>query len=145
MGGFSLYKEANMWRLAYVGPLIIGLLFGVNTSVPTYPDRVEQIKAEVGKPPTARDIAKTWFLTEVDGYYDEWKCMDKIIYAESRWVPNLWNSQGSSAYGLGQVKGSYDYTADNPLKQFKVAVKYVIHRYGTPCAGWSFHQKMGWY
>jgi hypothetical protein len=136
-----------MWRLAYIGPLLVGLLFGqVDTSVPNYPDRVEQtVVAEEGIPPTIRDIAKTWFLIEVDGYYDEWKCMDKIIYAESRWIPDLWNSQGSEAYGLGQVKGSYDYTAGKPLKQFKVAVKYVIARYGTPCKGWSFHQKMGWY
>jgi hypothetical protein len=134
-----------MWRLAYISPLVMGLLFGsVNTSVPEYPDtRVEVIVQEDDKPSTVRDQAKLWMLQRI--HLEEWQCMDKIIHAESRWIPNLWNSQGSSAYGLGQVKGSHKYTADKPMKQFKVAVKYVIARYGTPCKGWSFHQKMGWY
>ena len=134
-----------MWRLAYISPLVMGLLFGsVNTSVPEYPDtRVEVIVQEDDKPSTVRDQAKLWMLQRI--HLEEWQCMDKIIHAESRWIPNLWNSQGSSAYGLGQVKGSHKYTADKPMKQFKVAVKYAIYRYGTLCRAWQAHQSQGWY
>jgi hypothetical protein len=123
----------------------MGLLFGsVNTSVPEYPDtRVEVIVQEDDKPSTVRDQAKLWMLQRI--HLEEWQCMDKIIHAESRWIPNLWNSQGSSAYGLGQVKGSHKYTADKPMKQFKVAVKYAIYRYGTLCRAWQAHQSQGWY
>lgn len=135
-----------MWRLAYISPLVMGLLFGsVDTSVPEYPDVRKEIKIvqQDGPPPTVRDHAKVWMLKRI--HLKEWQCMDKIIYAESRWIPNLWNSQGSSAYGLGQVKGSHKYTAGKPMKQFKVAVKYAIYRYGTLCRAWQAHQSQGWY
>lgn len=134
-----------MWRLTYIVPLLAGLFAGsVNTSVPNYPDRQEtRIVQHDGGPSTVRDQAKLWMLQRI--HLEEWQCMDKIIYAESRWIPNLWNSQGSDAYGLGQVKGSHKYTAGKPMKQFKVAVKYAIARYGTLCRAWKAHQSKGWY
>lgn len=95
------------------------------------------------KLPTIRDKAKLWFLQRE--HLDEWKCIDEIIYRESRWIPNLWNSQGSSAYGLGQVKESHLYTHNKPMKQFIRAVKYAIHRYGTMCAALDAHNRQGWY
>jgi len=92
-----------------------------------------------------RANARIWFHQNIDGYHNEWLCIDEIIHRESRWIPNLWNSQGSTAYGLGQVKGSHSYTHNKPLKQFKVAMKYTIHKYGTPCKALAHHDQHGWY
>lgn len=103
----------------------------------------DTIVSEKGTPPTIRKHAKTWFLKRSG--MREWGCISGIIYRESRWIPNLWNSQGSEAYGLGQVKGSHKYTANKPMKQFKVAVKYAITRYGTLCKAKQFHDQNGWY
>lgn len=95
------------------------------------------------KAPTVRQTAKVWLLQRI--HLQEWRCIDEIIHRESRWIPNLYNTQGSGAYGLGQVKGSDKYTANKPLKQFKVAVKYAIARYGTLCAAKRWHDTRGWY
>lgn len=94
-------------------------------------------------PEYVRSQARIWFLQRE--HLDEWKCIDTIIHRESRWIPNLWNSQGSSAYGLGQVKESYPYTHNKPLKQFIRAVKYAKARYGTMCAAKRAHDRQGWY
>jgi len=92
-----------------------------------------------------RAQARIWFHQNIDGYHAEWICIDEIIHRESRWIPNLWNTQGSEAYGLGQVKGSYHYTHGRPIKQFKVAIKYAIHKYGTMCKALAAHDRQGWY
>ena len=92
-----------------------------------------------------RAQARIWFHQNIDGYHKEWVCIDEIIYRESRWIPNLYNTQGSGAYGLGQLKGSDKWTANKPLKQFKAAIKYGVGRYGTLCAGLDFHNQHGWW
>lgn len=92
-----------------------------------------------------RAQARIWFHQNIDGYHKEWVCIDEIIHRESRWIPDLWNSQGSSAYGLGQLKESYPYTHGRPIKQFKAAIKYAIHRYGTLCNALHHHDQHGWY
>ena len=97
------------------------------------------------KPWYVRAQARIWFHQNIDGYHAEWKCIDNIIHKESRWIPNLYNTQGSGAYGLGQVKNSAPYTKNKPLKQFKVAIKYAIHKYGTLCNAWHAWQRQGWY
>jgi len=101
--------------------------------------------ALIQDPEYVRSQARIWFHQNIDGYHEEWLCIDEIIYRESRWIPNLYNTQGSGAYGLGQVKGSDKYTKNKPLLQFKVALRYAIHRYGTPCAALKEHNKQGWY
>jgi hypothetical protein len=90
-----------------------------------------------------RQRAKRWLLQRI--HIEEWRCIDEVIYRESRWIPNLWNSQGSSAYGLGQVKGSYHYTKNKPMKQFKVAVRIAIHKHDTLCGMLDHHNKHGWW
>lgn len=93
----------------------------------------------------AKKLARTWMLKKIDAPHKEWICAKEIVHRESRWIPNLWNSQGSEAYGLGQVKGSFKYTKNKPLKQFKVAIKYMIHKHQTPCFALAFHDSNGWY
>jgi hypothetical protein len=89
--------------------------------------------------------ARLWMLQKIDAPLSEWLCAKEIIHRESRWTPNLWNTQGSTAYGLGQVKGSFNYTKNKPLKQFKVALRYMIHKHTTACDALDFHDDNGWY
>jgi hypothetical protein len=88
-------------------------------------------------------MAKYWIKDR--GHLEDWKYIDYIIYKESRWIHSLWNSQGSSAYGLGQLKGSYEWTKNKPMKQFKKAIAYMLYRYGTFEEAYIFHKKNGWY
>lgn len=119
-------------------PAGYSLQLGTNTT----PKRHSITKNKL-HPEYVRSQARIWFLQRE--HLDEWKCIDTIIHRESRWIPNLWNSQGSNAYGLGQVKESYPYTHNKPMKQFIRAVKYAIHKYGTMCKALTHHDQHGWY
>lgn len=86
--------------------------------------------------------AKLWMLKRI--HLKEWLCIKEIIYRESRWIPDLQNPT-STAFGLGQVKGSRAYTLGRPMKQFKLAVRYSIHKHSTLCNALAHHNKHGWY
>lgn len=108
----------------------------------TTPPKRDAYTHEKATPPTIRDIAKTWFLKR--SHLEEWVCIDKLIYRESRWTVNAQNPH-STAFGLGQVKGSRQYTYDKPMKQFKLAVRVAIHKHGTLCRALNHSIKHGWY
>lgn len=90
-----------------------------------------------------RQKAKLWITNR--GHLEDWKYIDYIIHAESRWIPNLWNKQGSSAYGLGQLKNSYKWTKNQPMKQFIKAIRYMLYRYETFERAYNHHKAKGWY
>ena len=90
-----------------------------------------------------RAKAKLWITNR--GHLEDWKYIDYIIHKESRWIPNLWNAQGSKAYGLGQLKNSYKWTKNKPMKQFVKAIKYMLYRYGTFEEAYNHHKAKGWY
>jgi hypothetical protein len=50
---------------------------------------------------------------------------------------------GKNAGGIPQILG-LDPRTPAPL-QIDRGMKYIIHRYGTPCMAWKFHQRKGWY
>lgn len=73
----------------------------------------------------------------------QWKCLDTIIYKESRWHPNSKNKK-SSAYGLFQrLKMPVGSTI---RKQTEMGIKYIKHRYPLgPCQALQHHLRWKWY
>lgn len=82
-------------------------------------------------------VTLTWASKEIKPFL-------KIIYKESRWIPNQTNPT-TGAYGLGQLINSKRYTSGMPYKQINAAIKYIKHRYGTPTKALQHHIKYGWY
>ena len=72
---------------------------------------------------------------------DEFYCIDELWHKESRWQPNAKNPH-SSAYGIPQILGMKE---KNGMKQVLIGLKYVKHRYGTPCKALAHHKAKGWY
>ena len=79
----------------------------------------------------------------------QFKCLDALIWRESRWDPLARNASG--AYGLPQaVPGSKMATAGsdwrtNPVTQLRWMLGYVASRYGTPCRALQHVLDRGWY
>lgn len=71
----------------------------------------------------------------------QWSCLSKLWGKESAWNYKADNPH-STAYGIPQILGL---TTNNPYKQIDLGIKYIKHRYDTPCKAWSFHKKKGWY
>lgn len=72
----------------------------------------------------------------------QWACLDALIHRESRWNPTADNKH-SSAYGLFQQL-RLDPSA--PVStQTRLGLKYIAHRYGTPCRAYSHAITEGWF
>ena len=72
----------------------------------------------------------------------EARCAKKIAYKESRYNVDSYN-KSSGARGAWQLLwGKPEWSL---LKQTSEAHKYVLHRYGTWCKAFEFHQERNWY
>jgi hypothetical protein len=71
----------------------------------------------------------------------QYDCLDKLWTRESNWNHKADNPY-SSAYGIPQI---LRLTEKNPYKQIDRGIKYINHRYKTPCNAWKFWQNNGWY
>jgi membrane-bound lytic murein transglycosylase MltF len=74
--------------------------------------------------------------------FEQFYCLDEIVYKESRWNPKA-NNPRSTAYGLFQVLKSKE---KDPIKQIDQGLKYINHRYnGCACTALAHHKAKGWY
>jgi hypothetical protein len=72
----------------------------------------------------------------------EWHCLHILWHRESRWNHKAKNPR-SSARGIPQMLKMDPRT---PAKrQVQLGIKYVSHRYDTPCEALSHHFRRGWY
>ena len=87
----------------------------------------------------AQDVVLAW----ADNQY---LCLDKLWTKESNWRPEAYNKvkvMGKNAGGIPQILGMSTQTP--APKQIDRGFKYIMHRYGTPCTAWKFHERNGWY
>ena len=64
----------------------------------------------------------------------EWRCLQYLWSSESRFDHYADNPK-SSAYGIAQRLGE---KSDNPRIQILKGLRYIEHRYDTPCRAWGF-------
>jgi hypothetical protein len=87
----------------------------------------------------AQDVLLAWAS-------NQYECLDKLWTQESNWRSEAYNKvkvMGKNAGGIPQILG-LDPKTPAPL-QIDRGFAYILHRYGTPCMAWKFHQRKGWY
>jgi hypothetical protein len=87
----------------------------------------------------AQDVVLAWAN-------NQYECLDKLWTRESNWRSEAYNKikvMGKNAGGIPQILG-LDPETPAPL-QIDRGFAYIMHRYGTPCTAWKFHQQKGWY
>jgi hypothetical protein len=103
------------------------------TQVPVREWVVEDSKAY------AQDVVLAWAA-------NQYECLDKLWTQESNWRAEAYNKvkvMGKNAGGIPQILG-LDPKTPAPL-QIDRGFAYIMHRYGTPCMAWKFHERKGWY
>ena len=106
--------------------------------------------------PTEKEITeRTWVVEDSKAYAqdvvlawanNQYECLDKLWTQESNWRSEAYNKvkvMGKNAGGIPQILG-LDPNLPAPL-QIDRGFAYIMHRYGTPCMAWKFHEKKGWY
>ena len=89
---------------------------------------------------TRTDYLKLYAHSRVINY-EQFICLSKIIYKESRWNPQAING---SHYGLGQMRSKH-YRNLDPYRQIDGTILYIKGRYGSMCKAWEFHRVKGYY
>lgn len=72
---------------------------------------------------------------------NEYKCIDKILYKESKYN---YLARNGSHFGIGQMKSKH-YQSKDPFTQIDLTLSYTYKRYKTLCNAWAFHVKHGYY
>ena len=79
---------------------------------------------------------------KMDYNFEQFYCLDEIVWKESRWNYKAKNPK-SSAFGLFQILKS---TEKDPIKQIDLGLKYLDRRYdGCACRALAHHKAKGWY
>ena len=71
----------------------------------------------------------------------QYRCLELLWNKESRWNPRADNPK-STAYGIPQL---LKLKAKDPYIQMDLGLKYIKHRYLTPCKALAFHRSTGHY
>jgi hypothetical protein len=99
---------------------------------------------------TNQAFAKSYMESKYSWDESQHSCLVNLWNRESGWRHTADNPT-SSAYGIPQaLPGSKMASAGadwrtNPETQIKWGLKYIKHRYETPCGAWSAFKKKGWY
>jgi len=99
---------------------------------------------------TNQAFAKSYMESKYSWDQSQHSCLVNLWNRESGWRHTADNPT-SSAYGIPQaLPGSKMASAGadwrtNPETQIKWGLKYIKHRYETPCGAWSAFKKKGWY
>ena len=75
------------------------------------------------------------------GDVKQYKCIAALYGKESAWNPKAIN--GSHA-GIPQGKSVWLLTA-TPIEQVEWGLRYIKHRYSTPCNAWAHWKVYGWH
>ena len=73
--------------------------------------------------------------------HKQYLCLEKLWMLESKWNPRA-NNKRSTAYGIPQL---LKLKTKDPYLQIDAGLKYIAHRYGTPCKAMAYHKKHGHY
>lgn len=107
------------------------------------PTEEKQITERVWVVEDSKAYAQDVILAWADNQYE---CLDKLWTQESNWRSEAFNKikvMGKNAGGIPQILG-LDPKIPAPL-QIDRGFAYIMHRYGTPCMAWKFHEKNNWY
>ena len=73
----------------------------------------------------------------------EYKCLASLYGKESAWNHNAYNAS-SGAVGIPQGKSIWLLTA-TPIQQTEWGLRYIKHRYSTPCKAYDHWKAKGWH
>lgn len=122
------------------GAVIVGSLTGLMYIDNDEPKKITEREWVVADSKAyAKDVVLAWSN-------NQYQCLDKLWTQESNWRSEAYNKvkvMGKNAGGIPQILG-LDPKTPAPL-QIDRGFAYIMHRYGTPCMAWKFHQRKGWY
>ena len=123
--------NASRLRIARV----VAIAIGITLLSPMYDANTGSIDANKKMSYT------TYALRAFNNDYYQFNCLLKLYTKESNWRPKAKNG---SHYGIPQGRSTYLANV-NGYKQIDWGIKYINHRYNTPCKAWSHFKIRNWH
>lgn len=157
MGTLDATAKVGIMRRVALATVLLAVGLGISGSTPeaaeAAPAPTKTIKTvqTAQKPPvrfdgktpaSARRLAQQMTASRGWNRGAEWRCLFRLWQRESGWRYRADNKY-SSAYGIAQMLNTPE--GSSARLQIARGLRYVSHRYGTPCAAWQHSQKHGWY
>lgn len=134
----EIRQKRNRIRLFVIGYFAFMVTFS-SPIVPLHSPSLENAEAEAVLEP--REYARAFALAEYEWADKQFTCLNRLWGKESAWNPSADNPE-SSAFGIAQMLGE---ESKSPEIQIRNGLRYIEHRYGTPCDAWLFWQRNYWY
>jgi len=134
-------RKTKIWRVRFtVGSYLAFLMTLLAPISPVHAPSFDISKAEAVNI-DSKLYAKSLAEIEYNWGDEQFRCLAKLWGKESAWNHEADNPI-SSAYGIAQMLNE---TSDNPMVQISNGLRYIEHRYATPCNAWKFWQRKNWY
>ena len=128
LAGEPLWRIARRRVLLHMGVLCLLLGSMINVSIPNaYAVSDKQI-----------DYYKLYAHSLIIDA-KQYRCVELLWDRESKWNPAAHNKSGG-AYGIPQMKNKRIQYLDG-FSQIRYGLKYIEHRYQTPCLAWAYWLK----
>ena len=129
------------WRIRTLTVTYFAILMTVVAPIaPVNSPTLSPVSANA-EPLELKDYARLMAYAEYQWQDTQIKCLNILWGKESAWNP-LADNPDSTAFGIAQILGE---KSTDPMIQIRNGLKYINHRYGTPCQGWEFWKKNKWY
>jgi hypothetical protein len=89
---------------------------------------------------TPREYAQIQ-ISNYDWNSAQFTCLDELWTKESHWNPKS-DNPNSTAFGIAQMLGE---DAKDAETQINNGLRYIEHRYDTPCNAWRYWRSHYWY
>jgi hypothetical protein len=137
----AVLSRPHYWRTRLGAVVCLAVLVSLSAPItPLYtpPLKVNSASAE---PLSFKEYAYFTGLGVYGWDREESKCLNKLWGKESAWNPKAANPH-SSAFGIAQMLRE---KSQDPYKQISNGLRYIEHRYSTPCNAWEFWNRNYWY
>ena len=157
---YIMWASERMFDEIEIKGIDFSLLSSKNQTSESHNLRISKLKEIT--PPNLPELAsvehkeemtevKITLLSQAGVVATDWEYVNYIIYRESGWRYNLWNHQGSSAYGLCQrmmsvhkLEAGERYMYD-PIAQLQWCDTYAHKRYDSWEGAYNFWKKNHWW
>ena len=133
-------KVRKAWKIRLITTAYFSALLIAVSPIPIVHAPIFETKAEADTM-DYKDYAKWTGQIEYNWNKEQHKCLLKLWGKESAWNPEADNPT-STAFGIAQMLGE---KSSNGFVQISNGLRYIEHRYTTPCNAWKFWQRNNWY
>ena len=137
----SRLRTRSYWRVRFTAVLTFAAVMTLCAPISPLQNPTLNLQSAEAQPIDFKQFAKQQSASLYGWDRKETTCLVKLWGKESAWNP-LADNPHSTAFGIAQMLNE---KSKNPIKQISNGLRYIQHRYDTPCNAWEHWKKRNYY